>query len=226
MNARLYIARSRAVRHLGTSGALRLIPNLLHWGQRGAALALLILISPLLLIIAGLICYYDGAPIFFGHLRVGHGGRLFRCLKFRSMYRQSDAMLEELLRTDPAARAEWERDQKLVNDPRVTPIGNFLRKTSLDELPQLINVMRGEMAFVGPRPVTVSELERYGQVRWHYLSVTPGVTGLWQVSGRNNLSYAERVALDRRYVEERSAGMGLNILFKTVDVVLRGHGAR
>jgi exopolysaccharide production protein ExoY len=226
MNARLYIARSHAVKHLGAATAAALIPNLMHWAQRIAALALLVLISPILLLIAALIFYYDGAPILFGHLRVGRGGRLFKCLKFRSMYRQSDAMLEELLRTNPEARAEWERDQKLVDDPRVTPIGNFLRRTSLDELPQLINVLRGEMAFVGPRPVTVAELERYGQVRWHYLSVTPGVTGLWQVSGRNNLSYAERVALDRRYVEERSAGMGLNILVKTVDVVLRGHGAR
>jgi exopolysaccharide production protein ExoY len=226
MNARLYIARASAVRHLGSlkrSGTVHLLADGLN---RGIAVFLLALISPILLLIAGLVLYFDGAPILFGHYRVGRDGRLFPCLKFRTMYRNADVMLEELLRTNLDARAEWDRDQKLEKDPRVTPIGNFLRRTSLDELPQLINVARGQMALVGPRPVTVAELERYGLTRWHYLSVNPGMTGLWQVSGRNNLSYAERVALDRRYIEERSAGMSLSILVRTIDVVLRGHGAR
>lgn len=190
------------------------------------ALLLLALLSPLMLVIAVLIAQRDGLPILFGHYRVGLGGKLFRCFKFRSMYRDSSQMLTELLRTDAAARAEWERDCKLTDDPRVTPVGRFLRRTSLDELPQLLNVLRGEMCLVGPRPITVAELTRYGSVRWHYLSVRPGITGLWQVSGRNNTSYEERVALDRRYVEQRSVLGDVAILFKTVRVVVLREGAR
>lgn len=188
-------------------------------------LALLLLFSPLMLSIALLIWRRDGAPIFFGHYRVGASGKLFRCLKFRSMYINSEQMLNDLLRTDPRARIEWERDQKLSVDPRITPIGHFLRRTSLDELPQLINVVRGEMALVGPRPITVPELSRYGQVRWHYLSVLPGMTGLWQVSGRNNTSYEERVELDRHYVENRNVWLDLSILAKTARVVVLREGA-
>ena len=130
------------------------------------------------------------------------------------------------MRDNPDARAEWARDQKLTNDPRITPVGNFLRRTSLDELPQLFNVLRGEMNLVGPRPITVAELTRYGRVRWHYLSVRPGLTGLWQVSGRNNTTYEERVALDRRYVEQHSIWLDLRILFKTIKVVVARDGAR
>ncbi|MGD5588086.1 sugar transferase, partial [Xanthomonas citri pv. citri] len=156
--------------------------------------------APLLAVIAFLIWRTDGAPILFAHYRVGKNGNLFRCWKFRSMRRDSAEVLAHLLGTDETARAEWTRDQKLTDDPRITRIGHFLRKTSLDELPQLINVMRGEMSLVGPRPVTVAELTRYGRDRWHYVSVTPGMTGLWQVSGRNNTTYAERVAFDREYV--------------------------
>ena len=191
-----------------------------------AAAVLLLLLGPLMLVIAVMIMRKDGAPVLFGHYRVGHQGRLFRCLKFRSMFRNSEQMLSDILATDPAARAEWERDQKLTNDPRITPIGNFLRRTSLDELPQLINVLRGEMSLVGPRPITVGELTRYGRVRWHYLSVRPGMTGLWQVSGRNNTSYAERVALDEAYIDSRSLMGDITILFKTVKVVLARDGAR
>jgi len=196
------------------------------WMDQLAALVLLILLSPVMLVVTALIWRSDGAPILFGHYRVGQHGRLFRCLKFRSMYRNSEQMLKDLLARDEAARAEWERDHKLLNDPRVTPIGNFLRRTSLDELPQLFNVLRGEMSLVGPRPITVAELPRYGRVRWHYLSVRPGMTGLWQVSGRNDVSYEERVELDRRYVESDSLRMRLSILWRTVDVVLHGSGAR
>ncbi len=190
------------------------------------ALLLILLLSPVMLVVTLLIWRSDGAPILFGHYRVGQHGRLFRCLKFRSMYRNSEQMLRDLLAKDSAARAEWERDHKLLNDPRITPIGNFLRRTSLDELPQLFNVLRGEMSLVGPRPITVAELPRYGQVRWHYLSVRPGMTGLWQVSGRNDVSYDERVELDRRYVESDSLRMRLSILWRTVHVVLYGSGAR
>ena len=191
-----------------------------------AALLLLLLFGPLMAVIALLVWRRDGAPVLFGHYRIGQHGKLFRCLKFRSMYLDSDAMLRDLLAKDANARAEWERDHKLLNDPRITPIGNFLRRTSLDELPQLLNVLRGEMSLVGPRPITLAELPRYGQVRWHYLSVRPGMTGLWQVSGRNDTTYEERVELDRVFVEKHSLRMRLSILVHTLRVVLLGSGAR
>jgi exopolysaccharide production protein ExoY len=190
------------------------------------ALVLLAVFSPLFLLAALLIWRTDGAPIFFGHYRVGKDGRLFKVLKFRSMRIDAQQRLAELLASDPAARAEWERDFKLSQDPRITPIGNLLRKTSLDELPQLINVARGEMNLVGPRPITAQELRRYGNARWHYLSVTPGMTGLWQVSGRNELTYDERVELDCKYVESRNVLLDFRILAKTALVVVNGRGAR
>ena len=193
--------------------------------NQGIAALLLLLLAPLMLWVAWMTWRHDGAPILFGHYRVGRNGRLFRCLKFRTMYRESQQMLAELLAKDLQAQAEWERDHKLANDPRITPVGRFLRRTSLDELPQLVNVLRGEMSLVGPRPITVAELTRYGRVRWHYLSVTPGMTGLWQVSGRNNTSYEERVALDERYVERRTLGLDLWILMRTVRVVALREGA-
>jgi undecaprenyl-phosphate galactose phosphotransferase len=195
-------------------------------GNQLCALLMLLLLSPLMLVVAISIWRSDGAPLVFAHYRVGHRGKLFQCFKFRSMYRDSERMLADLLRADPSAQAEWARDQKLENDPRVTTIGKFLRKTSLDELPQLFNVLRGEMSLVGPRPITVNELDRYGRERWHYLAVRPGITGLWQVSGRNDLSYAERVTLDREYVESRGLRLDLMILWRTVSVVLNRNGAR
>ena len=191
-----------------------------------AALLLLLLFAPLMAVIALLVWRRDGAPVLFGHYRIGQHGRPFRCLKFRSMYLDSEAMLRELLERDPAARTEWERDHKLTDDPRITPIGHFLRRTSLDELPQLFNVLRGEMSLVGPRPITLAELPRYGQVRWHYLSVRPGMTGLWQVSGRNDTTYDERVELDREFVEQHNLRLRLSILLRTLRVVIRGSGAR
>jgi lipopolysaccharide/colanic/teichoic acid biosynthesis glycosyltransferase len=142
------------------------------------------------------------------------------------MYRDSARMLADVLRDEPVARAEWELHNKLSKDPRITPVGNFLRRTSLDELPQLLNVLRGEMTLVGPRPITVGELCRYGRVRWDYLSVLPGMTGLWQVSGRSDTTYAERVALDLKYVEQRSIWLDAAILLKTVKVVLARDGSR
>lgn len=224
MNAEAYLAGATSVGSrrgmLGTFGA----PDHLLLNQV-LALLLLVLLAPVLAAVAFLIWHRDGAPILFGHYRVGHDGKMFRCLKFRSMLLDAEASLAALLARSPEARAEWQRDQKLLNDPRVTPIGRFLRRTSLDELPQLLNVLRGEMSLVGPRPVTVGELTRYGRARWHYLSVRPGITGLWQVSGRNNTTYDERVALDRQYVEHRSAWLDAVILAKTVSVVLSRHGA-
>lgn len=193
--------------------------------RRTLALLLLVLLAVPMLLIAAVIVAGDGVPVLFGHYRVGRDGRLFRCLKFRTMRRDAEEALGEILRTDNAARQAWQRDHKLPQDPRITPFGRFLRRSSLDELPQLFNILRGEMAFVGPRPITVEELTRYGPDRWHYLSVHPGVTGLWQVSGRNNTTYEERVALDRLYVERKSPLFDLAIMLRTVRAVLTRDGA-
>jgi len=195
------------------------------WFNRAGAAVLLVVLSPVLLAIAWSIWREDGAPVFFAHWRVGQKGRLFRCLKFRSMVRRADLVLAEVLERDPVAKEEWARDHKLRHDPRVLRIGDFLRKSSLDELPQLINVLRGEMHLVGPRPVVVQEIPRYGEHKRHYFAVKPGMTGLWQVSGRNNLTYAQRVALDARYVETRSLWMDLRILARTVRVLVTRDGA-
>jgi Undecaprenyl-phosphate galactose phosphotransferase WbaP len=168
---------------------------------------------------------FDGGPAIFGHERVGEGGRTFRCLKFRSMRRDAQAQLETLLDSDPEALKEWNETRKLRNDPRVTRIGRFIRKTNLDELPQLLNVIGGQMSLVGPRPVTESELARYGEETGGYLSVRPGITGLWQVSGRNDVSYAQRVGLDAWYVKNWSPWHDFAILLKTVPAILSRRGA-
>jgi exopolysaccharide production protein ExoY len=190
----------------------------------GAGLGLVVL-SPFFLIVA-LMVRADGGPAFFAHQRVGRGGKLFGCLKFRSMVIDSQARLEALLASNPAARAEWEATRKLKNDPRITRIGRFLRSTSLDELPQLINVLRGEMSLVGPRPVQEAEIDRYyGASAAHYMAVRPGITGLWQVSGRSETSYESRVALDVAYVSRPSMIADLAILFRTPVAVLSRRGA-
>jgi len=176
----------------------------------------LVLLAPFFLIVA-LLVRAD---------RVGRGGKLFGCLKFRSMVIDSQARLEALLASDPAARAEWEATRKLKNDPRITRIGRFLRSTSLDELPQLINVLRGEMSLVGPRPVQEAEIDRYyGASAAHYMAVRPGITGLWQVSGRSETSYESRVALDVSYVSRPSLLADISILLRTPVAVLSRRGA-
>ncbi|MDE1141942.1 MAG: sugar transferase [Paraburkholderia tropica] len=189
-----------------------------------AALSALVLLSPVLFVVA-LLVKRDGGAAFYGHTRVGRHGKPFRCLKFRSMVVNSEQVLKDLLARDPEARAEWEREFKLKNDIRVTRIGRFLRHSSLDELPQLWNVLRGEMSFVGPRPIIDQELERYGDARKYYLMATPGITGLWQVSGRNDIDYATRVSLDVFYVMNWTFRRDIGILFKTFFVVIRGSGA-
>jgi exopolysaccharide production protein ExoY len=196
--------------------------------RRGAdrliALLLILAFSPLMLLCLALI-RKDGGPATFAHYRVGAAGRVFRCFKFRSMCVDAERVLREILDSDPALREEWRRSFKLQRDPRVTAIGSWLRRTSLDELPQLLNVLRGEMALVGPRPITLTELRLYGPARWQYLSVLPGMTGLWQVSGRNRVSYERRVQLDDEYVKNRSIWLDLQILVRTVLVVLTRDGA-
>lgn len=193
--------------------------------NRALAALVLLLLAPLMAVVAWQIRKVDGASVIYAHGRVGRGGRIFPCYKFRSMVLDSDEVLQKLLQTDPQARAEWERDQKLRNDPRITPIGRFLRKTSLDELPQLFNILAGDMHFVGPRPVTLGELRRYGAHKRHYLSVRPGLTGLWQVSGRNTTTYDRRVQLDARYVERRNPLVDLWIVLRTLKVVALKEGA-
>jgi lipopolysaccharide/colanic/teichoic acid biosynthesis glycosyltransferase len=190
----------------------------------GAAALLAALAVPLGLI--ALLVRADGGPALFAHRRVGRGGVPFRCLKFRTMVPDAEARLAALLEADPAARAEWEATRKLRHDPRITRIGRFLRASSLDELPQLINVLRGEMSLVGPRPVPEAELAAcYGAAAEHYKAVRPGITGLWQVSGRNDTSYADRVALDVAYVTRPSLREDLRILLRTPAAVLFRRGA-
>lgn len=167
----------------------------------------------------------EGGPIIFRHRRVGRDGKYFNCLKFRSMVPDADRVLRELLERQPELKAEWLRAHKLRNDPRITALGRFLRRTSLDELPQLGNVIRGEMSLVGPRPVVSDELLRYGRCACIYLAARPGVTGLWQVTGRNNTDYRRRVVLDVYYVRRQNLLLDLYILAKTTHVVLGGSGA-
>ena len=188
------------------------------------ARSIIIALSPALLILGYLVSRDGGNPIY-GHERVGLNGRKFKCLKFRSMVINSKEVLEEVLRTDPVARAEWDKDFKLKNDPRITKVGHFIRKTSLDELPQLWNVVRGDMSLVGPRPVIEDELSRYAGDVDYYLMAKPGMTGLWQVSGRNDVDYETRVYFDSWYVKNWSLWNDIAILFKTVGVVLKRDGA-
>ncbi|MFW7270114.1 sugar transferase [Gluconacetobacter sp. Hr-1-5] len=167
----------------------------------------------------------DGGAALFGHNRIGENGRIFRCLKFRSMVANADEVLKDLLERDDAAREEWVSTQKLRHDPRITRLGRFLRATSLDELPQLLNVLRGDMSLVGPRPIVQAEVERYGDNITYYYATRPGLTGLWQVSGRSNTSYARRVALDSAYVRHWTFWKDVLILLKTIPAVLRHDGA-
>lgn len=189
------------------------------------ASAIVLLASPLMLLIALCIKVWDRGPVLFADSRVGRNGELFPCYKFRSMVPNSAQVLVDLLAKDPSARAEWEHNRKLRNDPRVTPLGRMLRQASLDELPQFFNVLMGQMSLVGPRPVPRDELERYGDAKLYYLKVRPGLTGLWQVSGRNDTSYAERIALDTYYVRQWTLAMDFAILLLTFRVVIAGRGA-
>lgn len=180
----------------------------------------LVFLLPAITVICVLLLVQDGWPLIYRHKRIGRDGREFDCLKFRTMRRDADRALQEFLASNETARREWEMNRKLRSDPRVHPIGRLLRMTSLDEIPQFLNVLRGEMSIVGPRPVVEEELARYGDRAHCYLLLTPGITGLWQVSGRNDTSYDDRIELDARYYATRSMSLDLWIIFRTVRVLL------
>jgi lipopolysaccharide/colanic/teichoic acid biosynthesis glycosyltransferase len=186
---------------------------------------ILVLMGPLMFMVATAVKLQDGGPILFAQLRVGRDGRLFRCLKFRSMIIDAEARMQALLRDDPEAARQWGEKQKLLRDPRVTPVGRLLRATSADELPQLFNVLCGEMSLVGPRPILPNQIEAYGSGFPHYCSARPGITGLWQVSGRNETSFRQRSELDESYLRAWSLATDLSLLVRTAGVVAVGRGA-
>lgn len=189
------------------------------------ACAALLLAAPLMLICIIAIRLSSRGGALFAHQRLGFNGEMFPCFKFRSMYADAAERLEAILATDAAARAEWDENQKLARDPRVTPVGAFLRRTSLDELPQFINVLLGHMSLVGPRPIVRAEAPRYGAAYADYVKARPGITGLWQVSGRSDTGYDQRVQLDAAYVNGWTLAQDVKILALTVIVVLRQKGA-
>jgi len=184
-----------------------------------------IVFFPLILLIALLVKIGDGGKTIYFQERIGRNGREFKCYKFRTMVENADAELAALLKSDDQSAEQWQKDQKLKKDPRVTRIGKILRKTSLDELPQLWNILIGDMSVVGPRPIIREEVPKYGQYFEDYISVLPGVTGLWQISGRNDTTYAERVLLDVEYTKNNSVLYDLKIILLTVPAVLVGKGA-
>ena len=184
------------------------------------ALLVILLTLPLFIIVAVLVKITDPGPVIYKHTRIGLWGCRFACFKFRTMVVDPDQVLEALLDDDPGARAKWERSQKLIKDPRFTPVGQFLRELSLDELPQLINVLRGEMSFVGPRPIVPSDMSRYGDRLGLYMSARPGLTGAWQIDGRSDCGYDKRVGLDANYVSNWRFSTDLSILVRTVGAVI------
>jgi Undecaprenyl-phosphate galactose phosphotransferase WbaP len=214
--------------------AIEIKHNLLNpWSQRlKRALDLLgtviggVLVSPLVFAIAVVIKLDSPGPAFYGHQRVGAGGKHFLCWKFRTMHVDAERLLDQYLQGSPVLRAEWEQNQKLRDDPRVTRVGRLLRQTSLDELPQLWNVLRTEMSLTGPRPIVDAEVPKYGKVYALYQRIRPGMSGIWQVSGRSDTSYAERVEMDSYYVRNWSVWLDLVILARTVRCVALGRGAR
>jgi exopolysaccharide production protein ExoY len=197
--------------------------------QRAADLVVAVLaivaVGPLMIVLALLVWVWDGGPAFYGHVRVGRMGQVFRCWKFRSMVVDADKILATYLAANPEARTEWEASQKLRRDPRITALGRFLRASSLDELPQLWNVLIGEMSIVGPRPIVIAEIARYKSNFCDYCACRPGITGLWQISGRSDVSYDRRIALDMQYSKSRSLLLDIQILAATIPAVLGRRGS-
>lgn len=199
--------------------------DVMRIGDVATAIIAIILLAPLFVMIALLVFATSRGGTLFRQQRIGLGGRMFTCYKFRSMVVDAERRLHDLLVSDPEALREWLRDHKLRRDPRITPIGNFLRRSSLDELPQLFNVLLGDMSLVGPRPIVIGEMSRYGRYLGSYASVKPGITGLWQISGRSNVSYRRRVAMDVAYARSKSLGLDLRILLATVPAVIGARGS-
>ncbi len=201
------------------------------WGKRVFdvifASTVLVVFSPLYLLIALLVFMSSHGSVIYVHPRIGRHGREFKCLKFRTMVKGADQILENHLKTCPISRAEYEASFKLKDDPRITKIGKILRVTSLDELPQFWNVLVGDMSVVGPRPLVKAELSKYGSAINKVLSVRPGIAGLWQVSGRNDIPYVKRVQMDASYVKKMSFGLDIKLVLKTFLVVIfpKGNGA-
>jgi exopolysaccharide production protein ExoY len=188
------------------------------------AAAGIVLLMPLMLGVAAAIRLSDGGPALYRHRRIGRNGRPFDCLKFRTMVTEADEALASYLADNPSAAREWASKRKLTNDPRVTSLGAVLRKSSVDELPQLINILKGDMSIVGPRPIVSGEIKKYGLQISEYYSTRPGLTGLWQVSGRNDIDYNDRVALDCEYIRNWSIGKDFVIILRTVPIVLQSRG--
>lgn len=189
------------------------------------ATPILLFVAPLMLAVALAIWLQDRGPVFFVQNRVGFGGKPFRCLKFRSMVVDAEARMQALLESDPEAAREWNEKQKLLKDPRVTPLGRWLRKSSFDELPQFLNVLFGDMSVVGPRPILLEQVDAYGPAFQRYCTARPGVTGLWQVSGRNGVSFRGRSELDESYLSTWSPLTDASLVLKTVGVVALQRGA-
>lgn len=210
---------------IGTLGQTRRRGAVKSAIDRLGAIVGLVTLAPVLLIVSLAIFSRRDGPVFYGHMRVGKDGRLFRCWKFRTMVPDGGRRFDAMLAIDPIARDDWETRRKIYRDPRVSRLGAVLRATSLDELPQFWNVLRGDMSLVGPRPVTAEELPHYGDHLSTYLAVRPGMTGAWQVSGRSEATFAERVALDVAYVRSQSLRQDLSIMLKTLRVVLGRQGA-
>lgn len=208
---------------------LSLSPRLSLFAKRALDILLsmtaLFVLVPLIFITSLVLLLIQGRPIFIAHSRIGRGGDMFPCLKFRTMVNNNEALLEKYLAANPAERAEWAATRKLKNDPRITPFGAFLRKSSIDEIPQLVNVVLGHMSIVGPRPIVPSETVYYGQNYADYIRVRPGLTGLWQISGRSDADYVKRVQLDALYVANRSLVGDLVIMAKTIPAVLNARGS-
>ena len=199
------------------------------FAKRVIDLSLIVLSFPIVLpvcaVVSLIIKLTSPGPVFYGHVRVGKNGKSIKCWKFRSMCRDADKKLDEILAHNPEMQKQWERDRKLVDDPRVTAVGKFIRKTSIDELPQFLNILTGEMSFIGPRPVTQGELIKYGEQADYILSVTPGLSGMWQTSGRSDTEYEERITLDTYYIQNWSIWLDIWLIIKTVWVVFKRKGA-
>jgi exopolysaccharide production protein ExoY len=190
------------------------------------SLVTLIVLSPLYLLIALTIRLTSKGKIIYSHERIGRGGHAFKCLKFRTMYADSEHRLSNLLETYPELKTEWEKNRKLKKDPRITPVGTFLRKTSLDELPQFWNVLKGDLSVVGPRPVVHEEMvNHYGMKAAKILTIRPGITGIWQVSGRNDASYRARIRMDEKYVDHHNIALDIKLILRTIPKIFNTKGA-